>query len=189
MLSVFVHRIRLLSRYTCVIVIVLFGVLCLLFGRFLAVQFASARIGSYSSAYANGNYHSAERYLQQARWLGDDRPFERAIVAYHLGRRREALQILQSLDSTDDRVNNAIGVILFQGNEYAEGMKYLVHAAKVAPDNPVYHHNLSVAFAKTGRTEMATEERSLANQLSKGQSGNWSELIVARKDVVVQRVE
>ena len=77
----------------------------------------------------------------------------------------EAVQQALDLDSAEAGFHNLLGNLLFSRGLHHKAVKAYRNAVAIDPDDPLFHLNLSSAFAKIGALEEAKREQDLFREL------------------------
>lgn len=140
-------------------------------------------------AYKNGDYQTAVEKFKLASY-GYER--QSHFWASALIRAGKAYEVPVALDQPSrNRLEpddlNVLAVGAMSGGRYGDPSIWLEEAVTRSPEEPAFHHNLSIAYERAGRTADAARERALAIKHGGAKYGTLKEPLAGRLDYIKLR--
>jgi len=138
-------------------------------------------------AYRAKDYASAERHFAQAVEMSNSQydVLMWAASLIHSGRAGEVPRALDGLsrESLESWHLNVLGVGALCGGNYGDPTIWLEEAIRREPKDPLFHHNLAIAYERAGRKQDAARERRLAVKLGGPKFAKLKEPVPIEKDL------
>lgn len=117
-----------------------------------------------------GDYPLTIRYVRYIDKYNLMEPSDDDMLLYgmsliYTGKYSDAVQSLQPMNE-DDRALNATGVALLFADRPEDALNSFLQAISINPEIGYYHHNLAIAYKKTGNDQKATSSKHKAITLN-----------------------